>query len=65
MITVGEILVCDICGARKVYDKTKSLPKRCWNRDCRKSGWNSGGEDRRTWPRVKPEKMQGKPPKKG
>lgn len=54
MIVDGKILLCDVCEARKVYDETKPLPERCWNRKCRSWRWNNGGEDRRTWPRVPP-----------
>jgi hypothetical protein len=55
----GTIMVCDVCLSRKAYDESQPLPRRCWNRECRSLRWNTGGQDRRRWPRVPPDTPAG------
>jgi len=62
----GKICICDVCGqndphGRWIYQPGDEERKRCRNRKCRHVGWNLGGQDRRTWPRVNPASLPATP----
>jgi len=52
MIRDGKIDHCDVCHDEWVHEEPER--ERCKNRKCRSKKWNTGGQDRRTWPRRDP-----------